>query len=201
MAKIGRPKGGPGNTKARIFETAIRLIKANGYENVSINQICQEMGLTKGAFYAHYKSKDQLVLEQIVVTDQLYREKLLHNVADNPSAATKLENFCQGVFRQMESIGKDLVQTAYQIQLGGNPKLTCNMTENRELDLIIEELLMEGQKSGEFRTDIPATRLCQTIVHHIRGIIYNWCLSNSRFKLSEEGDILMKVSLTGLLSS
>ena len=48
-------------TKERIRECAIKLFKENGYDNVTVVQICEAAGITKRTFYYHYESKEQLV--------------------------------------------------------------------------------------------------------------------------------------------
>jgi AcrR family transcriptional regulator len=47
--------------KQEVLECAMRLFAAQGYERTSINQIIAELGLSKGAFYHHYESKEDLV--------------------------------------------------------------------------------------------------------------------------------------------
>ena len=49
------------STKRKIFETAVRLIKENGYNNVTISEICRAAGVAKGSFYVHYNSKEDSV--------------------------------------------------------------------------------------------------------------------------------------------
>lgn len=49
--------------KKRIVETARRLVDERGYENVTVNDIVAECGLTKGAFYYHFKSKSDVVFQ------------------------------------------------------------------------------------------------------------------------------------------
>lgn len=51
------------DTKNKIFETAVTLIKSKGYDNVTISEICQTAGLAKGSFYVHYNSKEDIVRE------------------------------------------------------------------------------------------------------------------------------------------
>lgn len=48
-------------TKQRIINCAQKLFKTHGYKNVSIDQIMAEANLTRGGFYAHFKSKKSLV--------------------------------------------------------------------------------------------------------------------------------------------
>lgn len=50
------------DTKLRIYENAIGLIIQKGYDSVSIKLICKESELSIGAFYHHFKSKDDLLI-------------------------------------------------------------------------------------------------------------------------------------------
>ena len=43
--------------RERIIESARRLFNRNGFESVSINSIMEDAGLTRGGFYAYFKSK------------------------------------------------------------------------------------------------------------------------------------------------
>ena len=45
------------DTKEKILLTALRLFARDGYEAVSVGQLADALGLTKGALYKHYKSK------------------------------------------------------------------------------------------------------------------------------------------------
>lgn len=47
-------------TRARIIESAYRLFTLKGYQATSIDEIMRACGLTRGGFYAHFKSKSQL---------------------------------------------------------------------------------------------------------------------------------------------
>lgn len=50
-------------TRAEIFEHAARLFRLRGYVGTNIDDIMLAAGLTRGAFYAHFKSKDDLFAE------------------------------------------------------------------------------------------------------------------------------------------
>lgn len=51
------------NTRQRILESAHRLFSASGFEATSIEDIMLECDLTRGAFYAHFRSKGDLYQE------------------------------------------------------------------------------------------------------------------------------------------
>lgn len=48
-------------TKERIFQAAKEILQRNGYENLSIKNICEEAGVSNGSFYHHFKTKDDLL--------------------------------------------------------------------------------------------------------------------------------------------
>ncbi len=49
-------------THSRILESAIKLFSTRGYNKASVDDICAEAGISKGAFYHHFKSKQALFL-------------------------------------------------------------------------------------------------------------------------------------------
>src|SRR5580692_8276416 len=51
--------------RSEIFEHAARLFRLRGYAGTNIDDIMLAAGLTRGAFYAHFKSKDDLFAETI----------------------------------------------------------------------------------------------------------------------------------------
>ena len=49
-------------TKARIFAAAKNILQKDGYEALSIKNICDEAGVSNGSFYHHFKTKDDLLV-------------------------------------------------------------------------------------------------------------------------------------------
>lgn len=50
------------HTQERILNSALQLFAEQGYEHTGVNQICRNAGISKGAFYHHFCSKDDLFL-------------------------------------------------------------------------------------------------------------------------------------------
>ena len=48
-------------TRTRIFQAAKRILQKQGYEQLSIKNICEEAGVSNGSFYHHFKTKDDLL--------------------------------------------------------------------------------------------------------------------------------------------
>jgi len=49
-------------TRQRITDAAVRLFSAEGYRAASVDDICARAGVSKGAFYYHFKTKRELFL-------------------------------------------------------------------------------------------------------------------------------------------
>jgi len=53
-------------SRDRILFSAERLFTKSGFDQVSIDQVMQDAGMTRGAFYAHFRSKQELYSEAIL---------------------------------------------------------------------------------------------------------------------------------------
>jgi TetR/AcrR family transcriptional regulator, transcriptional repressor for nem operon len=50
----------PVTARDRLLEAAVKLIRAQGYAGTTVDQLCAEAGVTKGAFFHHFASKETL---------------------------------------------------------------------------------------------------------------------------------------------
>lgn len=76
-------------TRARIIETAGRRLKRDGLDGSGVAALMADAGLTNGAFYAHFESKDDLVAN--VVAEQLAGQRAV--LAALPEGWAALEQF------------------------------------------------------------------------------------------------------------
>lgn len=53
----------PQNARDRLLEAGVRLIRLQGFANTSVGELCEEAGVTKGAFFHHFASKEELGVE------------------------------------------------------------------------------------------------------------------------------------------
>jgi len=49
-------------SKVRLLDAAMHVIRAKGYTATRVEDICEEAGLTKGSFFHHFKSKEDLAM-------------------------------------------------------------------------------------------------------------------------------------------
>src|SRR5205809_7592078 len=76
-------------TRRRILEAAGRRFKQDGIDGAGVATLMSDAGLTNGAFYAHFASKEDLVAN--VLADQLRAQR--HSLDSQPSDRAGLEAF------------------------------------------------------------------------------------------------------------
>ena len=52
----------PVTAKTRLLASALKLVRQSGYDATTVDELCHEAGVTKGAFFHHFKSKDELAV-------------------------------------------------------------------------------------------------------------------------------------------
>jgi len=63
----------------RIVKEASRLFRERGFENVTVGEVMKAAGLTHGAFYAHFASKEKLQAAAVVYGQKVSLERLQSN--------------------------------------------------------------------------------------------------------------------------
>jgi TetR/AcrR family transcriptional repressor of nem operon len=58
-------------SKTKILDAALHVIRAKGYEATRIEDICEAAGLTKGSFFHHFKSKEELALAAVEYWEEM----------------------------------------------------------------------------------------------------------------------------------
>jgi TetR/AcrR family transcriptional repressor of nem operon len=53
------------NSRTRLLDSALDLVRAKGYSATTVDEICHRAGVTKGSFFHHFRSKDDLALAAV----------------------------------------------------------------------------------------------------------------------------------------
>ena len=73
-------------SKTRLLDAALNVIRAKGYGATRVEDVCEAAGLTKGSFFHHFKSKDELAIASAEhwseVTDVLFAQAPYQRHAD-----------------------------------------------------------------------------------------------------------------------
>src|SRR4030042_2082569 len=173
-------------TRKKIYETAIALFSSRGYENVTIQDISKAVGLSKGAFYVHFKSKDQVIIEYFMKVDQYYYN-ISERISNLKNSEKKLISFSNLTLKYMNELGISSMRVVYKNQISPNEKSGFMISPSRYIYKFLGELIRNGQQKGEFRSDISAKQIVSGIVSCYRGIIYNWILYDGKKRIEELG--------------
>ena len=73
-------------SKTKLLDAALHVIRAKGYAAATIDDICDEAEVTKGSFFHHFKSKDELALAAAsywaAMTDGFFAAAPYHKLQD-----------------------------------------------------------------------------------------------------------------------
>ncbi len=72
--------------KHKLLDAALHVIRAKGYAATTVDDICRQAGLTKGSFFHHFKSKDDLALAAVAywraMTEEFFATAPYHAATD-----------------------------------------------------------------------------------------------------------------------
>ena len=144
----------PEVTVERILDVSQRLFLEKGYENTTIQDIVDELGgLTKGAVYHHFKSKEEIM---DAVGDRMF-------FSNNPFEAVRGRTDLNGLQKLQEAVQLNQSDqergrlTAQSIPIAKSPRLLQEMiVSNRKvLTPYFLELIEEGNRDGSMHTNYP----------------------------------------------
>ena len=147
----------PEETVNRILEAAFRLFMEKGYEHTSIQDIIDNLGgLSKGAIYHHFKSKEDIL---VAVTDRMTEEsnQMLAEIRDRTDLSGKEK--LRTIFK--ESISRPVQNDIFTVapDLGNNPRLLYSIfreTVDEAAPHYILPIIKQGIADGSIQTDYPA---------------------------------------------
>ncbi|HPF45646.1 MAG: TetR/AcrR family transcriptional regulator [Alphaproteobacteria bacterium] len=108
-------------SKTKLLTAAQNIIRAKGYTATTVDDICQEAGVTKGSFFHHFKSKDDLTIEAAKqwgkMTEGFFKEAPYHQYKDPLQRLIGYVNFriaiMEGEIREYTCLFGTLVQETY----------------------------------------------------------------------------------------
>jgi AcrR family transcriptional regulator len=87
MAAMDTPVTKKQQTHQRIVETAARAIRRGGFQGMGVADIMKEAGLTHGGFYAHFPSRDALLVEALAHAGRESGERIARSAQPSRGAS------------------------------------------------------------------------------------------------------------------
>lgn len=142
----------PEVTVEKILEVSQRLFLEKGYDNTTIQDIVNELGgLTKGAIYHHFKSKEEII---DALGEKLFFENNPFSIVQNQKHLNGLQKMREVI--KLNHIDVDRAELRKQsIPLLKNPRLLAELADtNRKLIAPLWlQLIQEGIEDGSIQTE------------------------------------------------
>jgi len=148
------------STKQKLQNTALDLFSHEGYDQTSIDAIVKKAGVSKGAFYHYFTTKEE-VLEGIIANFAEEIKALTEQIALNPEISGR-EKFNQAVmaiqdykFANLEELLKfdKFLRQGNILDLKLSHELLKKIVES--VSQPFEKIIRQGVKEGDFKTDYP----------------------------------------------
>ena len=176
------PRKNTRNTRGRIISAAWKLFYEQGYEATTVEDIVFESETSKGSFYHYFDGKDALLGTLANVFDEKY-EELKGTMDPEGDAVEKLIYLNHELFAMIDSgVSMDLLARLLSTQLLARGEKHL-LDRNRTYFKLLRQIIGEGQKMGQLRTDRSVNEILKAYAMWERALMYDWCLSGGEYSL------------------
>lgn len=188
-------------TRAHIIEIAASAFAEHGLDGISLNDVVRRSGLSKGAFYFHFSSKEELA----VAAFEAKQAQLLYQLAagNEPPPDSAAEALAEMWRRRNRLLAQDQ-SLACVTRLGG--ELNARSAPGSGLAAFHEApiemmagLVRRGQATGEFRSDLDPWATARAIFAWVVGVDTLSILSSGGKDLEERSEEVLTLLLQGLV--
>jgi AcrR family transcriptional regulator len=160
-AGSGRP------VKERLLRVATRLFARHGFEGTSVQDIVDAAGVTKGAMYHYYGSKDDLLYEVYHQLLTMQMSRLTDIVKGTGSAEERLRAAAIDVVESSLANLDDMIVFFRSLHMLPDDRQTQVRAERRAYHDQFRGLVEEGMAAGTFRTEVSA----DIVVHYFLSTV------------------------------
>src|SRR5574342_905637 len=185
-------------TRTKILEAAITLFSNRGFSAASVDDICAEAGVSKGAFYHHFESKQTLFLALL--------DGWLQTI-DRAIEASK-DKTAPETFMQMTEAFPYIFETAGQglpmflefwLQASRDEKIwQASIAPYRRYHKYFTSLIQKGQEEGSF-VEVPPELAARMIVSMAMGLLLQSLLDPEGAKWEKTAREITTMMLDNLL--
>jgi AcrR family transcriptional regulator len=161
--------------KDRITHESMKLFSSKGYLNTSISDIMQAADTSKGGFYNHFGTKEELFFEVLANAQSIWREKVLYGLdeIDSPLSKIKklLENYKDRYLKDDFNFPGGCIFVTFSVELDDQrPHLMQEVAEGFVgLKRMLKRMLEEGKEKGELRSEVNTDRATEMIFSGMIG--------------------------------
>lgn len=115
------------NAKDKILGAALKVVRERGYSATTVDDLCKEAGVTKGAFFHHFKSKEDLAVSAAnywsEITGELFANADYHKKKDPLDQLLAYVSFRKELLKGETAEFTCFVGTMVQEAYGSNPSI------------------------------------------------------------------------------
>ena len=168
------------NLKEKIVHESLRLFSLKGYLSTSITDILQAANTSKGGFYNHFASKEELFHEVLKEAQRIWREKTLAGLDEIESPTKKivkfLENYRDRYLKDDNNFPGGCIFVTFSVELDDQLPHLCKEVNQGFIGLktMLKRLLDEGKGKGELNSDASTSAITEMLFAGMLGasVIY-----------------------------
>lgn len=154
-------------SRSKLIESAGQLFIEKGYDATSVQDICEHAGVSKGAFYHHFESKQVVFMNLMEQWSGDVLESMLTNPIDpDKSTAEVLAEMPDQFASTFEAVPKGFpILVDFWRQSVGDPTMWKLAVEPYRYFIgFFTRIIEYGKADGSFRTDIDSEVLARLLV-------------------------------------
>ena len=183
--------------RQRIILEALRLFSLKGFLSTSVQDILAAANTSKGGFYNHFKSKEELFFAVMEEARRVWREKNLAGLdqIEKPVEKIKklLENTRDHYLKDSESLPGGCIFVTFSVELDDQlPELAREVKKGFDsLKSMISRLLEQGKDSGELREETDSKAVTELVFAGILGATIIYGMDKSPTELDQTINALL----------
>lgn len=188
----------------RILACAVELFVRHGYHGTTVEAIAAQAGLTKGAIYFYFKTKDAVMMRLFEEAEAAVVKPVVALMAmDGPSAKQKLVSFIHhqsflGITHPYHILLLILASVEF---LGSGTEMETRVTAiYSRLHTCVEGFVRQGQAEGVFRTDVSSSVLTAVVMAGHDGVLIEWYRRSKELEGKTLTVALSSILLGGLMA-
>lgn len=168
------------NLKEKIVHESLKLFSLKGFLSTSIHDILEASNTSKGGFYNHFASKEDLFFHVLDEARRIWREKNLSGLDEIEKPVEKitklLENFRDKYLKDIENFPGGCIFITFSVELDDQrPHLSKEINKGFiGLKAMLKRLLDEGKELGELNNDVNTGAITEMLFAGMLGasVIY-----------------------------
>ena len=164
-------------THQTILSTAQQLFAVKGYNGTSMNDIVKESGVSKGAIYNHFESKERLFLSLMEAQTQVGFSQLEATFSDDDTSVDKLRKVLMITFGNSVSCPRELcmMQTEFMVSAS---RIESIVPELQKRYLMIRDFMVaivdDGRRRGEIRKELDSESIVTLVFATLDGLGFQY---------------------------